>query len=1050
MFEKSPVNGTVNTASLPGTLNGGHLPAETTETLLQSFRESIKKGISLDIDRSTLAALLDVLAHKESIDDRKMLLEHGLVLLSKLPPGGLATTLQNGAVKLLYNDLPHPAQELVGDYGFRTADGSYNNINIPDLGKSYTPYSRSVPQTHPLPLGDLPDPGLVFDNLLRREKFVKHPAGLSSAMFAFAALVIHTVFQTSHSNVAINETSSYVDLAPLYGDSQADQDKIRPKDGYGLLYPDVFSEDRLMLLPPACCVILVCFNRNHNFIARKIYEINERETYADPSTLSKEARATQDEDIFQTARLCNIAWFGAIVFSDYFSAILGLVRSGSSWSLNPFGEIRNSDHTLFERGAGNSCSVEFNCLYRWHATTSAEDEKWVEKVFDKLFDGKPADDITVNDFMRVAAQIKAQEPDIQHWTFGGMTRQPNGSFKSAELANLLQDATEHAASSFGARKTPHIMRLHEIMGIQSNRRWGVCSLNDFRKFLGLKPYASFLEWNPDPVIANSAERLYGTIDRLELYVGLQAEETKPVEEGAGLCPGYTVSRAILSDAIALTRGDRFFTTGYTPANMTTWGLADCTRDPNGAGFGSMLGRLLLRALPDQYSEKSIYTWFPLQTPESMTGFLKNLKLDKEYDLTRPGTKETPQSISDYAPIFQILNDSVGFKSPAADKASLVIPGKGFFIASHISIPEKSAILKAIDSSTPNIGQYFATATRDAIRKTAYTDVAGTTTSVNIVHDVLKYVPLRWAATELAGIELKTRNHPQGSYTEDELYDILSGIYSFIFLEVEASKQMKLQEKVKSDVATLLHHISNSLTYANRLSWLEWFLKGNQHKEHHVILHNLKELGFDHDQLAVTILAIVVATTVELSATISNAVNLILSGRPDGTSFVKNPSDIKQLENYAFESLRVDPLFKGTFRIAQTPTTIGTVTLKAGDRVFLDLAKASSDPKVFQNPSVVDTTRAKAKYLVGDGSLGFLGPDFAPKVTAQVLSVILSLPNIRLGPGRSGKLNRFPDSADPLVRFGYLDPTGNQVPWPTSLVVQFDTILTSTNNGVTAH
>ena len=25
------------------------------------------------------------------------------------------------------------------------------------------------------------------------------------------------------------------------------------------------------------------------------------------------------------------------------------------------------------------------------------------------------------------------------------------------------------------------MRLHEIMGIESNRQWGVCSLNDFRK-----------------------------------------------------------------------------------------------------------------------------------------------------------------------------------------------------------------------------------------------------------------------------------------------------------------------------------------------------------------------------------------------------------------------------------------------------------------------------------------------------------------------------------------------------------------------------------------
>lgn len=30
------------------------------------------------------------------------------------------------------------------------------------------------------------------------------------------------------------------------------------------------------------------------------------------------------------------------------------------------------------------------------------------------------------------------------------------------------------------------MRLHEIMGIEQNRKWGVCTMNEFRKFLGLK------------------------------------------------------------------------------------------------------------------------------------------------------------------------------------------------------------------------------------------------------------------------------------------------------------------------------------------------------------------------------------------------------------------------------------------------------------------------------------------------------------------------------------------------------------------------------------
>ena len=111
-------------------------------------------------------------------------------------------------------------------------------------------------------------------------------------MFSFAALVIHSyvtivfsssrghrveliplltplvfsVFRTSHDNVNINETSSYVDLAPLYGMNQQKQNEVRVRDGRGLLHPDVFSEDRLLLLPPAVCVLLVLFNRNHNVL----------------------------------------------------------------------------------------------------------------------------------------------------------------------------------------------------------------------------------------------------------------------------------------------------------------------------------------------------------------------------------------------------------------------------------------------------------------------------------------------------------------------------------------------------------------------------------------------------------------------------------------------------------------------------------------------------------------------------------------------------------------------------------------------------------------
>lgn len=62
--------------------------------------------------------------------------------------------------------------------------------------------------------------------------------------------------------------------------------------------------------------------------------------------------------------------------------------------------------------------------------------------------------------------------------------------------------------------------------------------------------------------------LYHDIENLELYVGMQAEETKKPGPGAGLCPGYTLSRAILSDAVCLTRGDRFMTTEFTRTTLS--------------------------------------------------------------------------------------------------------------------------------------------------------------------------------------------------------------------------------------------------------------------------------------------------------------------------------------------------------------------------------------------------------------------------------------------------------------------------------------------------
>ncbi|KAF8473705.1 linoleate diol synthase [Russula ochroleuca] len=988
-----------------------------------------------------------------------MALEHVVAFLSKHADGILKNQvqeLQNQLIELLYDDLSHPPATYIGtQYQYRTADGSYNNICDPSMGKADLPYARSVQQTHPNPRNMLPDAGLVFDSLLKREKFVRHPAGLSSMMFSFAALVIHTVFRTSHKDVSINETSSYVDLAPLYGNNVEKLSKIRVGDGRGLLHPDTFAEDRLLLLPPAVCVLLVLFNRNHNYIANKLLEINERGTWTNPDDIpvGDPQRSMkihdQDEEIFQTARLINCSWFGSAIFSDYFSSILGLARQGSTWSLDPFGEIRDMDHKLFERGKGNVCSVEFNCLYRWHATTSEADEKWVEQLMGHVFPNQSIDSLTTQDFKDAVLKVQAEEPDITHWTFGNLQRGKDGRFKDSELAAIIKNAVEHPAATFGARGTPHIMRLHEIMGIESNRRWGVCSLNEFRKFLGLKTYSSFLEWNSNPEVAEVAERLYGNIENLELYVGLQAEEAKPLVDGAGLCPGYTISRAILSDAIALTRGDRYFTADYTPFNLTAWGFADSQRDVNSPGNGSILGRLILRGLPGEFTENSTYTWFPLQTPESMKVFLGKLGTAGRYNFTRPGNAPIIATAREYNDVRQVLGGAQ-FRPSYGDKAARVISGEGFFLASNNdaeSQRDQREVLRVLQTSpdeAEKIAHYFYERTRKLIISKSYTLADKGIKFVDIARDVLRYVPLYWTATELAGLTLKADDDSWGDYTEPQLYDMITDIYSFLFLDVDSAKALNLEERVKEHITDLQRHIKanvladvgGKLSIAGLVGTIQSLFSTKARKEKLSVAESLFANGASVERTTNNVLSLLVGASVELSQSIINIVNFYLD-QPNVVSQLraadaKNPD----LESYIYEAMRIDPPFRGVYRESLADQNVGSLTLSKGQRVFVDLAHASQDPHVFPNPRTVNVHReSKERYLTGDGVTRSLGVELTTKIMSQVLRAVFEFDGIRRGPGLSGTLKRYKVAEENTLRYEYLGEDQLPTAWPNTMVLQ---------------
>src|SRR5260221_6012495 len=93
-----------------------------------------------------------------------------------------------------------------------------------------------------------------------------HPNRIPSVLFCCASIIIPDIFHSSHKDFAISDTSSYVDLAPLYGSSTESQHAVRTMCD-GKLKPDCFADERILGFPPGVGVLLILFNRFHNHVA---------------------------------------------------------------------------------------------------------------------------------------------------------------------------------------------------------------------------------------------------------------------------------------------------------------------------------------------------------------------------------------------------------------------------------------------------------------------------------------------------------------------------------------------------------------------------------------------------------------------------------------------------------------------------------------------------------------------------------------------------------------------------------------------------------------
>ncbi|KAJ4356159.1 uncharacterized protein N0V89_004189 [Didymosphaeria variabile] len=1063
-------------APLPtGTGDGSKLQPEPTDEsealkrIENNLRDFANFGFS---DYETLTKIVANKISGEPQDDKEYMMEALIKTAADLPDGSTMRDKLTGAfLTQLWNDLEHPPLSYLGSqYQYRSADGSFNSLVHPQLGAANMPYARTVkPSMMQTPCR--PDAGVVFDSVMTRKHAEKHPNEISSVLFYLASIIIHDCFRTDHRDYSNSLTSSYLDLSPLYGSNQDEQNLMRTFVD-GKLKPDAFSEQRLTFFPPGVGCLLVMFNRFHNHTVQNLALINEGNRFPKPVAPSdpkdeKEVEAFKvqlakyDNDLFQTGRLITCGLYVNIILIDYVRTILNLNRTDSNWQLNPRADIKD-----LPIGVGNQVSAEFNLVYRWHSTMSTRDEEWTQQLWDRMF-GKGRDPKTVGarEFLKkLNEEYQKTEKDPGKRTFADLKREEDGRIPDQALVDYLVSGIEDCANSFGPNRVPAVMRAIEVLGIEQSRAWNLGSLNEFRKYFGLEPHTSFEDITSDRYVAEQLKHLYDHPDKVEIYPGIVVEDAKKaMAPGSGLTPSYTVSRAVLSDAVALVRGDRFYTRDYNPRTLTNWGYAQAESD-TAVDNGCVFYKLILTAFPQHFSNDSVYAHYPLTVPSAMKTALSHPTVNKAhlYDFSKPVFTPKPIPVSEYKTAVAILKDQETFKvtwgkalvylmgDPAKD---FMLTGDGPKNAISRSLMEKALYVTDWEKE---VRSYYASKTRELLgsKSAKIADFH----QVDIIRDVGNLAHVHFAS-ELFQLPLKTAEEPHGIFTEAEMYLLMSGVLALIFFDADPVSSFPLHIKSRKEVKVLGEYVEANVTSISKFGKVHELVSKvwpSESKLKSYGLHFIQRLldsGMEPKQLVwgqmLGTAGGMVSNQGQLFAQIIEYFLLgdgqkhwtevqTLAAKDDDASFDALSRYVLEAGRIAGETAVVREVVKNT-----TFTDHGKeVEVKKGDRLFVNLRAASLDATAFHDPEKLDTTRPLDSYIhLGTGPHACLGVRMTKVALTAMVKEVAKLKGLRAAKGAQGKVHKVErrvGEGDGGVFHAYLTETWDRVwPFPCALKVNWD-------------